>query len=52
MARNGARYFLCRLSATSPHFAKYPRTPVVLCAGHAPQSMTTAQVLGPGLQRR
>lgn len=36
-AKNGARYFLCRLSATDPRFFRYPRTPVLQCAGHAPR---------------
>ena len=27
-------FWMCRLSATDPRFAKYPRLPVVACAGY------------------
>ncbi len=29
----GSLFFLCRLSATDPRFAKYPRLPVLRCDG-------------------
>lgn len=34
--RGGPPYWLCALAATDPRYAKYPRLPVRLCAGHAP----------------
>lgn len=33
-AKHGARFYLCRLSATDPLFAKYPRIPVLRCSGY------------------
>ncbi len=30
----GSTFYLCRLSETDPRFAKYPRLPVVQCAGY------------------
>jgi hypothetical protein len=27
-------FWLCALSATDPDFERYPRLPVILCAGH------------------
>jgi hypothetical protein len=35
-SRRGSRFYLCRLSATDPRFPKYPRLPVVQCAGFVP----------------
>jgi hypothetical protein len=32
----GSRFYLCRLSATDPRFPKYPRLPVLACAGYVP----------------
>jgi hypothetical protein len=32
----GSRFYLCRLSATDPRFPKYPRLPVLECAGFTP----------------
>ena len=32
--RQGARYYLCRLAATNPRFAKYPPLPVRWCTGY------------------
>jgi hypothetical protein len=29
----GSTFYLCRLSATDPRFPKYPRLPVLNCAG-------------------
>lgn len=29
-----SRFFLCRLSATDSRFPRYPRLPVLACAGH------------------
>lgn len=34
--RTGSRFFLCRLSEVDPRFPKYPRIPVLRCAGYAP----------------
>src|SRR6267143_1041275 len=31
----GSVFFLCELSLTDPHFAKYPRLPVISCSGYA-----------------
>lgn len=30
----GAVFWLCELSATDPRFSKYPRLPVLACAGY------------------
>jgi hypothetical protein len=30
----GSIFYLCRLSATDPHFPKYPRLPVLNCSGY------------------
>jgi hypothetical protein len=32
----GSRFYLCRLSATDPRFAKYPPLPVRRCTGFVP----------------
>jgi hypothetical protein len=32
----GSRFWLCARSADDPRFAKYPRLPVVRCAGYEP----------------
>jgi hypothetical protein len=29
-----SRFWMCRLSATDPEFARYPRLPVLRCSGH------------------
>ena len=31
----GSTFWLCRLSASDPRFARYPRLPVLRCAGFA-----------------
>jgi len=31
----GSVFLLCRLSRTDPRFPKYPRLPVVACAGYS-----------------
>jgi hypothetical protein len=31
--RRGSRFYLCRLSDVDPRFPKYPRLPVLRCAG-------------------
>jgi len=31
----GSIFWLCELSATDPRFPKYPRLPVLACAGYA-----------------
>jgi len=33
-----SRFLLCELSATNTDFPKYPRQPVVQCAGYQPQN--------------
>lgn len=35
----GSVFLLCELSRTDPRFAKYPRLPVLNCAGYTPKSM-------------
>ena len=32
----GSRFLLCRLSESDPGFPKYPRLPVLSCAGYKP----------------
>lgn len=32
----GLVFYLCTLSAVDPRFPKYPRLPVLSCAGYAP----------------
>jgi hypothetical protein len=36
----GAVFVLCRLSASDPRFPKYPRLPVIACAGYTPAPVT------------
>jgi hypothetical protein len=31
--RRGSRFYLCELSATDPHYPRYPRLPVLECHG-------------------
>lgn len=33
----GSTFYLCRLSASDPRFAKYPCLPVVACVGFVPR---------------
>ena len=33
-SRRGSRFHLCRLSEVDARFAKYPRLPVLMCAGY------------------
>jgi hypothetical protein len=33
----GSTFWLCQLSASDPRFAKYPRLPVLRCAGFEPR---------------
>lgn len=33
-AKNGSRFYLCRLSGVNPLFPRYPRIPVLRCAGY------------------
>lgn len=35
--RRGSRFFLCQLSEVDPRFPRYPRIPVLRCAGYAPR---------------
>ena len=32
----GSTFYLCQLAETDPHFAKYPRLPVLRCIGYEP----------------
>jgi len=32
----GSRFYLCELAKTDPRFSRYPRLPVVACAGWMP----------------
>lgn len=34
----GSRFYLCELSKSDPKFPKYPRLPVLQCAGYQPAS--------------
>jgi len=34
----GSIFYLCELSATDPSFPKYPRLPVLRCAGYSPST--------------
>jgi hypothetical protein len=34
--RTGSTFYLCELSAVDPAFDRYPRLPVVRCAGYRP----------------
>jgi hypothetical protein len=36
----GSVFYLCRLSERDPRFARYPRLPVLTCAGYAPGTPT------------
>jgi hypothetical protein len=38
----GSTFFLCRLSAVDPRFPKYPRLPVLVCAGFRQDTGTPA----------
>ena len=33
-SERGSMFYLCRLSASNPRYDRYPRQPVVFCAGH------------------
>jgi hypothetical protein len=33
----GSQFLLCQLSQTDPSFPKYPRLPVLRCAGYTPK---------------
>jgi hypothetical protein len=33
----GAVFYMCRLSEIDPAFARYPRLPVLSCAGYTPR---------------
>jgi hypothetical protein len=34
----GSQFLLCQLSHSDPTFLKYPRLPVLVCAGYSPKS--------------
>jgi hypothetical protein len=33
----GSQFLLCQLSQSDPAFPKYPRLPILACAGHSPK---------------
>jgi len=37
-SRRGSRFVLCELSRSDPRFARYPRLPVLACAGFEPEA--------------
>jgi hypothetical protein len=37
-SEKGSQFLLCRLSERDPNFPKYPRLPVLSCAGHQPKT--------------
>jgi|GEM_PF-3299672 len=37
---HGSTFYLCRLAEVDPHFARYPRLPVLRCAGYEPAAET------------
>jgi hypothetical protein len=39
----GSQFVLCERSRTDPAFPKYPRLPVIACAGYAPKSTPEEQ---------
>ena len=42
----GSIFYLCELSATDPSFPKYPRLPVLRCAGYSPSVPTQGNAIG------
>ena len=36
----GSTFYLCHLAETDPRFARYPRLPVLRCAGYEPAEET------------
>lgn len=49
--RTGSRFYLCRRSATDPRFPRYPRLPVLRCAGYDPEEEPTREPPRPGSER-
>lgn len=43
----GSRFLLCARSVDDPRFAKYPRLPVVRCAGHEETAAPGERADGP-----
>lgn len=37
----GSTFYLCRLAESDPRFARYPRLPVLRCAGYEPADNKT-----------
>jgi hypothetical protein len=48
----GSVFFLCRLSAVDPRFAKYPRLPVLSCSGYENMSRVADSIKIGGLVLR
>lgn len=46
----GSTFYLCQLSETDPRFAKYPRLPMLQCAGYEAATATVDKTsrLAPG----
>jgi hypothetical protein len=40
----GSTFLQCELSFTDPRFAKYPRLPVLICAGYEAQPHSSAEM--------
>jgi hypothetical protein len=36
----GSRFYLCRMSYVDPRFPRYPRIPVIACAGYEPATQS------------
>ncbi|HVR04556.1 MAG TPA: hypothetical protein VMS02_00855 [Solirubrobacteraceae bacterium] len=39
----GSRFSLCRRSRVDPTYSRYPRLPVLACAGYAPRAGAAAE---------
>ncbi len=48
----GSRFYLCRLSETDPRFARYPRLPVLKCAGYREGERDHAAPPASGVDKR
>ncbi len=38
----GSQFLLCKLSESDPQFPRYPRLPVLMCAGYRSKEESTA----------
>ena len=46
-SERGSVFWMCQLSATNPNFAKYPRLPVLSCAGYSHKSVRSNEQKNP-----